>query len=199
MRSVRDILRAFCSRTADDVLNEPFAAGPCLYGTDNAIAFRLPQAADPDVRPGELKTGIRLAGRIEAARARVGVPLVCLAALPRPLPCIECSGSGRVGDCPECDGGIIEDGGTDRVCPGCSGRGQVKAIAGDVDCLACHGSGEADEQAVKVGSSEYKRRYLALIASLPGVQIGLPTEPNQVLYFRCAIGDGALAALKTGD
>lgn len=199
MSPANSLLLKFCSRTVGSLYELPFAAGPNLYATDNAIAIRLPAAADPGIRRGEMKTGIQIARLIEQARAPTAGLLVSLADLPRPIPCVSCSGTGRVSRCLHCLGGVTDGVVNADPCRHCHGTGQHKDVHGRVACRDCCGSGEEDEQAVKVGAAEYKRRYLALIASLPSVQISLPREANETLYFRCTLGDGVLAAIRTGD
>jgi hypothetical protein len=95
-------------------------------------------------------------------------------------------------ECPECDGGFVEDNFGDLVtCSKCNGKFEWLDEHGG-PCWHCAGTGEA-LQTVRFENTFFARRYLALLQSLPGpVTLAPGPVPSDVAFFRFADGYGAL-------
>lgn len=120
-------------------------------------------------------------------------------ALPPKVICTYCGGKGysyQV-DCEDCDGdGEFDHGQHTYCCKECDGEGSIKTSAASdgakkYTCAHCAGTGE-DFQAVFVGGTHFRRRYLAMLADLPGCRIGLSVEEPGTAVYRFDGGWGAL-------
>lgn len=197
MRSVVEHLLAFCDRHDPNHLHAPPKRfGAHIYATNRICMLRIPlHENDPSLaalQPIETKNLQKWDLIIDSARARSAAYLP-LPVLPAPIPCAFCSGTGNVGACPHCDDGLFEHGGNDYECQNCHGTGQRKQIDGDQVCHQCNGLGEDHNQTVKLGSTTFTRRYLALLAALPGIRIAEPIEAlDAPVYFSSTIGDGVI-------
>jgi hypothetical protein len=196
MRSVVEHLLAFCDRQETSAMYDPRRFGPRVYATNRICMLRIPLQDDhPDLaahQPIKEQNLEKWDLIIDSARERAAAYLR-LPELPAPIPCYFCSGTGNVGACPHCDLGLFEHGGNDYECLNCRGAGQSKHIDGDQVCHQCGGLGEDPEQFVTLGSTIFTRRYLALIAALPGIRIAEPIEAlDAPVYFSSTIGDGVI-------
>jgi len=197
MRSVAEHLLAFCDRRGPkDMYSDPKRFREHVYASNRICMLRIhmldddPQLAS--LQPIKEQQLQKWALLIDSARERAA-DYLRIPQLPPPIPCIFCSGTGKVGLCPYCDDGLFENSGHDYECASCHGTGQRKQIDGDQVCNLCHGSGETNNQLVLIGCGMFNRRYLALIADFPEIRIARPINNSSPVYFQSTIGDGVIA------
>lgn len=121
--------------------------------------------------------------------------------LPEPVKCRHCDGTGYTyeDDCDECDGeGEFMHGSHFYDCKECDGSGKIDGHGSGEkkSCWSCSGTGEGFA-AVKVGQATLQRKYLSMLAHLPGCRIGT-LGANDAAVFTFDGGFGAVMCCR-GD
>ena len=160
-------LKLFCltDKTRSKAIGQPWSDGEFTYATDAAIIVRVPRLSDVPENPNAPTSAV--AARIfETATDGKWSALPEFTA-PKYVTCENCGGGGNC-DCPDC-----------------------------VDthtCGICHGTGEKLEKlpSVKFGEQLVSPKYLALLATLPGVRLANAVETLKPLHFKFDGGEGRL-------
>jgi len=164
-------LKPFCGTSGPRYqLDQPWLKNGWVYATDTRIAVRVPPRLGielgPDVTEFKRPDMEKVAGNPFGQ-----FPLVDAVPLPdvpvsKPVKCLKCTGTGKVFDCPECEGsGEVEWEGDysshtyTSECYFCDGRGSVSEKkrrqaarleeAGD-QCPDCEGSGEKSDDMERI-------------------------------------------------
>lgn len=232
-------LKAFCGDPYNRFdLSEPFSFGIHTYATDGKIFVRVARVDDVAVEmpPHHVDIGSMaktLDGYLSKMASATFEPVgqVDLPPVPDyvPTPCKTCAATGRMHsiDCAKC-------GGTgDHTCPMCESVGDCDACDGNgtierpattednqddvADCVDCDGTGDRGDPNdrppifTRVGPYFIDRKYVAILTTLPGVEIDtsrsewhvgptgkvLPNDGLPVL-FRFNGGSGAVMPLRGG-
>ena len=186
-----EILKSFCAK--NDIryyMNAPIVRGEFIFATNGHVMARVPKFDGIECGDGNGPKNIE---GLMSDTVRDG--LATIPALPEPEDCKYCQGKGFAYLCKSCDGeGEFDHDGDEYTCKPCGGLGSVPegSDADRVECPYCDGTGHR-QQRVTVGASDFDRRYLAKLMSLPGCMIAPhPTDANKTCYFTFDGGDGAL-------
>lgn len=188
-----NLLGSFCA-TGDvrDYLCYPNRIGAHVYATNGYIAIRVPDDGSLEARECD---------KLNSLPALFDAPVVefiDMPALPAPIMCKTCAGSGREHKepCDDCDGeGEFEHGSHTYNCKRCDGAGKVQSIFRDgvgAPCEDCGGTGYDKSQIASVGSSTYMRNLLEKIAGLPGLRIQHHTDGCHAARFIFDGGEGVV-------
>jgi len=197
-----ETLRLFCSTDKyRNALYNPFNVGAYTYATNGHYAIRIDR--DPKFDENEAKPaieGIWFSGTVEENQ---WLPVPTEKEMGEKNKCSLCGGSGKVKDCPDCDGeGHItffsSPSSTDYEveCKDCDGTG---CIDGDEKrCIRCDGMGYClTNKGIEVGSKLLSCMLLSVISKLPGVMIAPDASPGlSAIPFRFDGGDGILMPMR---
>jgi hypothetical protein len=157
-------LKKFCSTDFTRLyLMKPFTIGNWTYATNGHICVRVPTMPEWPGPENEIKAPELFAAPVTEFR---------------PLPKIEFPPPDEDDECESCDGR-----GSEHECPDCL-----------CICKQCNGTGKEppySDVSVEIGNAIYAGKYIHLIRSLPGVEIG-PTHERDPMRFRFAGGEGCL-------
>ncbi len=111
-----------------------------------------------------------------------GYEYIPLPEIPAAEDCPDCKGTGVQYECTACDGeGTLSP--DEEDCPKCNGSGKVenKADGKVASCWHCDGSGNKEHQPVQMPNGQFiARRYLLLLATLPGIAVSTMPCPNNL-------------------
>lgn len=219
----------FCaSGTIHEALHAPFAGGAYSYASDGRIMIRVPRRdGDPEQAGYATRLDTYLA---EPAQAMGPLPVVELPPAPVYVPkrCKTCDATGRLHgvNCRTCKGrGVVEcpTCHNEDDCDDCDSTGaQTRPARPDDDpsqtfeCDDCGGTGDLGDPdtpplvPTRVGPYSIDRRYVALLQTLPGIELDLGREDwfagapyhagptARPLRFRFDGGEGAIMPLHHG-
>ena len=169
-------------------LHKPMRHEGFLYATNGHIAVRV--ADDPAIEaepmPANLQNSVLQKMATDTTdRTWRPVPQVNGAAA---KPCAYCDGTGRVVECPDCDGdGEFEHGDHTYECKACDASGWVASpIKGaGAKCHDCHVSGISWQETVEFDGVHIAARHIYLIGTeIPGAEIGISKDPTGIQLFR---------------
>jgi len=188
-----DHLRSFCAANRDvrEYLRSPMRHNDAAILTNGAIVLRIRAIDEGTLEPLKQLPFADFPAKIDDAARRLAEHLAQLPALPAPIHCPFCNGSGFDKPCPVCDDVNSTD------CAHCDGDGVIPAARDDADALACFfcdGTGH-ERQGIDIGSGYFDSRLLALIARLDGALFA-PDNATDAAYFRCDIGDGLVMPMR---
>ena len=169
-------------------LHKPMRHEGYLYATTGHIAVRIEDdpAIEAEPMPANLQNGVLQKMATDTTdRTWRPVPQVNGAAAE---PCAYCDGTGRVVDCPDCDGdGEFEHGDHTYECKACNASGLVASPIKDAGakCHDCHGSGMSWQETVELDGVHIAACYIYLIGTeIPGAEIGISKNPTGIQLFR---------------
>lgn len=150
-------------------LQAPFSRAGYTWATDGHILLRVPLRADVPEIDGAPH-----AERIFAEGVGHFSP-VSPFELPDPetVECHACVGSGTEHDCPDCS----------CECDSCGGKGKIELLG----------------EYVSIGKRFLGLRYAALIMTLPGLEVEIPSPDADHIHFRFDGGDGILMLIRAGS
>lgn len=195
----------------------PYSWGEYTYATNGHAMIRVlrlaevPERADaPSIELNESHA----VGKVFLSEPADWVPVPAVSVAPRTCGC--CEGTGQAAQCPECDGeGLVElktsfhhyDG---ADCKSCRGDGYVTKSGYEsmrefaqwldeepkmVPCGVCFAGKIWPNTGEEISGVKINVRFLALIAALPGAQIGV-FGPSNVARFRFDGGDGLVMPMR---
>lgn len=182
----KEDLQPWCYEDPDyrgGAISTPYSQGDYTIATNGHVLIRVPRMADvtrndgPDIVP--------LFEKAPEPEEWFFVPP------PQPPTTMECTACFGKKVCPECENeGTIEIYSRGRwyevKCRSCNGAGMF------VSCDECDSSGHIVTFGwSKVGNQAFSDKYLALLKTLPGVEIG-PTHDLKLARFRFDGGDGLI-------
>lgn len=193
-------LQKFCAGDTDPRthLRQPWRDPVGIVATDGAvlIVVRETTGGVAEYRPGTHPKVSKMLNDNPASS-----PWIALAGieLPPKTLCGRCNGGGTlwVLECDECDGGEFEHGSHTYTCRECNGAGERRRLTHPFDgahpetCWYCRGDGGAIQPVELPGGTCFQRRYLALLADLPGCEIA-PPSTWKAARFRFDGGEGLL-------
>lgn len=146
-----------------DYLSKPFTAGEFTYATNGHIMVRLPKL---DSIPKQTKEGVDWNAPLKGLDEATFSPLSHSAIPEHALgECEKCDGRGSKHDCPDCECG----------------------------CDGCNGSGFGYPKiSTTIRGAIYDMRYVAMMLSLPGVEVADKTAKEMPLLFKFDGGVGAI-------
>ena len=182
----RENLQAWCYDDPDyhnGEISTPYSQGDHTIATNGHVLIRVPRMADVERENGP--SAYELFVRAPEPESYYPVPD------PQPPIIMECKDCFGKKECPECQNeGTIEVYNRGRWyevdCQSCNGKGEF------VSCDECDSTGEIVTWGrSKVGSQSFSDKYLTLLKTLPGVEIG-PTYDLKPARFRFDGGDGLI-------
>lgn len=212
-----DILKAFCNEIRAATAT-PFSAGEHTFATDGYILLRVPRMAEvperddaPKIDTTEGNLGFSLS---KEPLSWVPIPKVEL----KYRPCNICNGTGRMYECPECDGDGNVEWSSDfheyeDECRMCGGSGTVSAEElkrqkinpeirklTDLACPDCCTQGQESkgvpiDPGVMIGDTRFSIVLLHRLHNLSDVEIGT-INPYAPARIRFAGGDGLLMPMR---
>jgi hypothetical protein len=174
-------LNQFC-HSEDLRFKEPFSQGNYTYATDRAIIIRVPliKGIQESDYPKNLEDFFKARETTSLFPLNIKLPPIEI------TECEVCEGSGinfePVHDCPSCQ--CERD-----ICDYCDGKKQINSDDGESMCIY---------------KFPFKRHYIRLIKSLPGIKISKPKVMNsnekseKGIYFTFKGGDGLLMGMRWG-
>jgi hypothetical protein len=191
-------LQKFCAGGDDQRthLRQPWRAPVGIVATDGAVLIVVRETTGdvPEYRPGTHPNVSKMLNDNPASSPWIALDSI---ELPPKTVCGRCNGGGTlwVRECDECDGGEFEHGSHTYTCRNCSGFG-ARRLSQPFDgahpetCRGCRGDGAAIQPVELPGGTCFQRRYLALLAELPGCEIA--PSGRQAARFRFDGGEGLL-------
>ena len=183
-----DITKFCATNDLRHYLHKPMRHDGYLYATTGHIAVRIEDdpAIEAEPMPANLQNSVLQKMATDTTdRTWHPVPQVNGAAT---KPCAYCDGTGRVVECPDCDGdGEFEHGDHTYKCKACDASGWVASpIKGaGAKCHDCHGSGMSWQETVEFDGVHIAARYIYLIGTeIPGAEIGISKDPTGIQLFR---------------
>jgi hypothetical protein len=157
-------LEKFCSTNLfRPVIAKPFTVGEWTYATNGHICVRVPTIAEWPGPENYIKAPELFAEPISEFRP---LPKIRFPSPDEDNECESCDGRGTEHDCPDCD----------CICEQCNSTGKVPPYS---------------NISIEIGNAIYAGKYIHLMQSLPGVEIG-PTHERDPMRFRFAGGEGCL-------
>ncbi|HLP97509.1 MAG TPA: hypothetical protein VK149_03590 [Sideroxyarcus sp.] len=202
-----DLLKTFCAKNSSHrkYMQSPIRRDGHLYATNGWIGIRIPD--DATVEATDTMELQRLCALFEHGE----IEFHPLPALPEPVKCKHCHGTGKIyqEECPDCDGdGDFWHGNYKYDCKECDGSGMLKCESNDdskaESCWDCNGTGEADYRngavPVKIGDLHFQPHLLRLICDLPNAKIEQvrTTDPQQTpgTHFIFDGGEGVVMPIR---
>lgn len=183
-----DITKFCTTNDPRPYMHKPMRHDGYLYATNGHIAVRIEDdpAIEAEPMPANLQNSVLQKMATDTTdRTWRPVPQVNGAAT---KPCAYCDGTGRVVECPDCDGdGEFEHGDHTYECKACDASGWVASpIKGaGAKCHDCHGSGMSWQETVEFDGVHIAARYIYLIGTeIPGAEIGISKDPLGVQIIR---------------
>lgn len=151
--------------TYREYIKAPWSLGDYSYATNGHVLIRVPRRDDAPDCNKELLSKVNHNFDVSPAEW-LPIPEVS----PQKIDCDECNGTGEY------------------ICHTCDHN--------HGDCENCDGTGKVQKRTpVTVGNTLFSDVYLAMIAALPGAQIGVQDYPN-ASRFRFDGGDGLIMPMR---
>lgn len=193
-------LQKFCAGGDDQRthLRQPWRAPVGIVATDGAVLIVVSETTGDvaEYRPGVHPNVSKMLNDNPVSGPWIALDSI---ELPPKTVCVRCNGGGQLWtlECPDCGGdGEFDHGSHNYTCRECNGAGVMRdsspfdgAYPGT--CQDCRGDGAAIQPVELPGGTCFQRRYLALLADLPGCEIA-PPSTWKAARFRFDGGEGLL-------
>lgn len=210
-------LKPFCCEDPDkEGICKPYSWGEYTFATNGHMQIRVPRLAD--VPENEKAPAIEFkesnfVGKHYLKEPAEWLPVPAVTAIPQI--CSVCEGTGEAAVCPECNGNQCVDfsntfneyGSFD--CKTCNADGQIslrgvkrlKSYNYHFEeireaCGSCTFGKVWPMDGTVINGVKIKDQFLSLISDLPGVEIGVFSDPLEVVLFRFDGGDGLIMPMR---
>ena len=210
-------LKPFCCEDTDkEGICTPYSWGEFTFATNGHMQIRVPRLAEVlenEKAPVIEFTELDPVGKHYLKEPATWLPVPAITI--KPEICAVCDGTGKAAVCPECNGEQSVDLSTTfnsygyHDCKTCDADGQISLFSIDgmklrypwieeirEPCSFCSFGKLWPMAGTVINGVKIKDHFLSLISVLPGVEIGVFSDPLEVVRFRFDGGDGLIMPMR---